>query len=163
MANAVLHSFDYISLVGYFVLLIGFGIWLVLFKAALFKAGSPWIINFTDFHRSSCKNRGSINGYFLASRSMNFVLVGASLFASNIGSGHFIGLAGSGASTGIVVAGFELSATFFLIVLGWVFVPIYIRFFEWILIWFFLLPYFNFILFFKKIWCELLAWWLLVF
>jgi uncharacterized sodium:solute symporter family permease YidK len=61
---------------------------------------------------------------------MNFVLVGASLFASNIGSGHFIGLAGSGASTGIVVAGFELSATFFLIVLGWVFVPIYIRFFE---------------------------------
>lgn len=42
------------------------------------------------------QNRGSVDGYFLARRSMNFIPVGASLFASNIGSGHFIGLAGSG-------------------------------------------------------------------
>ena len=53
--------------------------------------------------------------------------VGASLFASNIGSGHFIGLAGSGAASGIGTAGFELSALFVLVVLGWIFIPVYIR------------------------------------
>ena len=42
---------------------------------------------------------------------MNFVLVGASLFASNIGSGHFIGLAGTGAASGIAISGFELSVS----------------------------------------------------
>lgn len=46
--------------------------------------------------KSSLKNRGSVDGYFLARRTMHFIPVGASLFASNIGSGHFIGLAGSG-------------------------------------------------------------------
>merc|ERR1719489_247383 len=40
---------------------------------------------------------------------MHWILVGASLFASNIGSGHFIGLAGTGAASGIGIAGFELS------------------------------------------------------
>jgi len=53
--------------------------------------------------------RASMKGYFLASRSMHWVPVGASLFASNIGSGHFIGLAGSGAASGIGIAGFELN------------------------------------------------------
>lgn len=52
-----------------------------------------------------------IGGYFLAGRSMHFIPVGASLFASNIGSGHFIGLTGSGASSGIAVAGFEISVS----------------------------------------------------
>merc|ERR1719189_1654894 len=56
---------------------------------------------------------------------MNFVLVGASLFASNIGSGHFIGLAGTGAASGIGISGFELSAIFYLIFLGWCFIPVY--------------------------------------
>merc|ERR1719495_692613 len=56
---------------------------------------------------------------------MNFVLVGASLFASNIGSGHFIGLAGTGAASGIAISGFELSAIFYIIFLGWCFVPVY--------------------------------------
>jgi hypothetical protein len=41
--------------------------------------------------------------------------------------GHFIGLAGGGSDSGIGVAGFELSALFVLMILGWVFVPIYIR------------------------------------
>ncbi|GFS29896.1 hypothetical protein TNIN_447332 [Trichonephila inaurata madagascariensis] len=53
--------------------------------------------------------KDSISGYFLASRSMHWIPVGASLFASNIGSGHFIGLTGSGASSGIGIAGFELN------------------------------------------------------
>ncbi|CAF3674837.1 unnamed protein product [Rotaria sordida] len=53
--------------------------------------------------------------------------VGASLFASNIGSGHFIGLAGSGASNGIGVAGFELNAGYVLMILGWMFLPVYVK------------------------------------
>merc|ERR1719228_154841 len=56
---------------------------------------------------------------------MHWILVGASLFASNIGSGHFIGLAGTGAASGIGISGFELSAIFYLMFLGWCFVPVY--------------------------------------
>ncbi|ROT86016.1 hypothetical protein C7M84_022026 [Penaeus vannamei] len=51
--------------------------------------------------------------------------VGASLFASNIGSGHFIGLAGSGAASGIGIGAFELNAIYVLMLLGWIFVPVY--------------------------------------
>ncbi|CAF1673683.1 unnamed protein product, partial [Rotaria sp. Silwood1] len=58
---------------------------------------------------------------------MTFLPVGASIFASNIGSVHFIGLAGSGASNGIGVAGFELSAIYVLMILGWIFLPVYIK------------------------------------
>ena len=47
----------------------------------------------------------------MASRSMHWIPVGASLFASNIGSGHFIGLAGTGAASGIGIAAFELSVS----------------------------------------------------
>ncbi|CAL1288651.1 unnamed protein product [Larinioides sclopetarius] len=56
---------------------------------------------------------------------MHWIPVGASLFASNIGSGHFIGLTGSGASSGIGIAGFELNAMFAVLILGWFFVPVY--------------------------------------
>ena len=49
----------------------------------------------------------------MASRSMHWIPVGASLFASNIGSGHFIGLAGTGAASGIGIAAFELSVSLF--------------------------------------------------
>ncbi|XP_027945303.1 sodium/glucose cotransporter 5 isoform X2 [Eumetopias jubatus] len=52
--------------------------------------------------------------------------IGASLFASSEGSGLFIGLAGSGAAGGLAVAGFEWNATYVLLALAWVFVPIYI-------------------------------------
>lgn len=75
---------------------------------------------------SSCSNRGTVGGYFLAGRSMHWIPVGASLFASNIGSGHFIGLAGSGASTGISIAVFEFNAVFVLGLLGWLFLPVYL-------------------------------------
>uniref|UniRef100_A0A8C3WLT3 Sodium/glucose cotransporter 2 n=1 Tax=Catagonus wagneri TaxID=51154 RepID=A0A8C3WLT3_9CETA len=53
--------------------------------------------------------------------------IGAFLFASNIGTGHFMGLAGKGASSGIAVVAFEWNAPFLLCVLGWVFSPIYIK------------------------------------
>nr|KAF6491013.1 solute carrier family 5 member 11 [Molossus molossus] len=52
--------------------------------------------------------------------------VGASLFASNIGSGHFVGLAGSGAAAGISVAAYEFNGVFSVLTLAWVFLPIYI-------------------------------------
>lgn len=69
--------------------------------------------------------RGSVSSYFLASRNMHWIPVGASLFASNIGSGHFIGLAGSGAASGIGIGAFELNAIYVLMLLGWIFVPVY--------------------------------------
>src|ERR687889_1855236 len=53
--------------------------------------------------------------------------IGASLFVSNISTEHFIGLAGSGASTGLAVGHFEWLACIILLILGWVFVPFYLR------------------------------------
>ncbi|XP_016052008.1 PREDICTED: sodium/glucose cotransporter 5 isoform X2 [Miniopterus natalensis] len=76
---------------------------------------------------SSCRaSRNTVSGYFLAGRDMTWWPIGASLFASSEGSGLFIGLAGSGAAGGVAVAGFEWNATYVLLALAWVFVPIYI-------------------------------------
>ncbi|XP_010602170.1 sodium/glucose cotransporter 1 isoform X3 [Fukomys damarensis] len=72
-------------------------------------------------------NRGTVGGFFLAGRSMSWWPIGASLFASNIGSGHFVGLAGTGAASGIAIGGSEWNALIVVVVLGWVFVPIYIK------------------------------------
>ncbi|KAK1331735.1 hypothetical protein QTO34_009710 [Cnephaeus nilssonii] len=77
--------------------------------------------------QSSCRaSRNTVSGYFLAGRDMTWWPIGASLFASSEGSGLFIGLAGSGAAGGLAVAGFEWNATYVLLALAWVFVPIYI-------------------------------------
>jgi solute:Na+ symporter, SSS family len=65
--------------------------------------------------------------YFLAGRNTGWFIVGASLFASNIGSEHLVGLAGTGAASGVAVAQFEILAAFILLLLGWVFVPFYLR------------------------------------
>lgn len=65
--------------------------------------------------------------YFLASRDIGWFAIGASLFVSNISTEHFIGLAGSGASTGLAVGHFEWLACLILLILGWVFVPFYLR------------------------------------
>src|ERR1051325_3930916 len=64
--------------------------------------------------------------YFLAGRNLGWFLVGASIFASNIGSEHVVGLAGAGATSGVALAHYELHA-WCLLVLGWVFVPFYSR------------------------------------
>ena len=64
--------------------------------------------------------------YFLAGRHVGWFAIGASLFASNIGSEHVVGLAGSGASTGVVLGHYELHS-WIILLLGWVFVPFYIR------------------------------------
>ncbi|NP_001381006.1 sodium/myo-inositol cotransporter 2 isoform 11 [Homo sapiens] len=70
--------------------------------------------------------RDTVKGYFLAGGDMVWWPVGASLFASNVGSGHFIGLAGSGAATGISVSAYELNGLFSVLMLAWIFLPIYI-------------------------------------
>ncbi|XP_039080583.1 sodium/glucose cotransporter 4 [Hyaena hyaena] len=98
-----LHAYDIGVLVVYFVFVIGVGIW-----------------------SSIRASRGTIGGYFLAGRSMSWWPIGASLMSSNVGSGLFIGLAGTGAAGGLAVGGFEWNATWLLLALGWIFVPVYI-------------------------------------
>jgi solute:Na+ symporter, SSS family len=65
--------------------------------------------------------------YFLAGRDVGWFAIGASLFVSNISTEHFIGLAGSGATSGLAVGDFEWLACLILLLLGWVFVPFYLR------------------------------------
>jgi len=64
--------------------------------------------------------------YFLAGRNVGWVAVGASIFASNIGSEHIVGLAGTGYKSGMAMGHFEMHA-WVLLILGWVFVPFYAR------------------------------------
>ena len=72
------------------------------------------------------KGRNSVD-YFLAGRNVGWFAIGASLFVSNISTEHFIGLAGSGATSGLAVGHFEWLACLILLILGWVFVPFYLR------------------------------------
>src|SRR5512145_760351 len=72
------------------------------------------------------RSKDTAADYFLASRNLGWVIVGASIFASNIGSEHLVGLAGSGATSGVAMAHYELHA-WCLLVLGWLFVPFYSR------------------------------------
>jgi solute:Na+ symporter, SSS family len=64
--------------------------------------------------------------YFLASRNAGWFLIGSSIFASNIGAEHLIGLAGSGADSGMAFAHWELHS-YLVLVLGWIFAPFYLR------------------------------------
>jgi solute:Na+ symporter, SSS family len=93
---------DWIALGAYFALLLALTWWSIL------------------------RNRDTVDDYFLAGRHLGWVVVGASIFASNIGSEHLVGLAGSGATSGVALAHFELHA-WCLLVLGWVMVPFYMR------------------------------------
>ncbi|XP_027227877.2 sodium/mannose cotransporter SLC5A10 isoform X1 [Penaeus vannamei] len=103
VGNTMLSKWDIVSVTIYFILVMAAGFY------------------------SMCRpNRGTVAGYFLAGRFMWWLPVGASLFASNIGSEHFIGLAGSGAAAGIGVGAFEFNALVLLQLLGWVFLPVFI-------------------------------------
>jgi solute:Na+ symporter, SSS family len=64
--------------------------------------------------------------YFLAGRDATWLAIGSSIFASNIGSEHLVGLAGAGASTGMAMAHWEMHG-WLILILGWVFVPFYAR------------------------------------
>jgi len=98
-----LTGFDITALIVYFILLIG-----------------------TGFYSMLKYNRSTVKGYFLANRQMPWLCIGASLFASNIGAEHFIGLASSGAAKGISVGAFELNSIAVIQLLGWVFLPVFV-------------------------------------
>ncbi len=74
----------------------------------------------------SSQKQKTTTDYFLAGRHAAWYVVGASLFASNIGSEHIVGLAGSGASVGFATAHWELHA-WIMVLLAWVFVPFYYK------------------------------------
>jgi SSS family solute:Na+ symporter len=95
-------ALDWVLILAYFAVLLGVAWWVVL------------------------KGKDTAADYFLAGRNLGWWLVGASIFASNIGSEHVVGLAGSGAADGVALAHYELHA-WCLLVLGWVFVPFYMR------------------------------------
>ncbi|XP_038163667.1 sodium/myo-inositol cotransporter 2 isoform X2 [Cyprinodon tularosa] len=103
LGGKTLVTVDIVVLVVYFLLVLAVGFW------------SMWRTK-----------RSTVDGYFLAGKSMTWWPVGASLFASNIGSGHFIGLAGSGAAAGIGAIAYEWNGMFMVLLLGWLFLPIYI-------------------------------------
>ena len=79
------------------------------------------------FSGSKKSENGEAADYFLGGRNLGWFVIGASLFASNIGSEHLVGLAGQGASGDLVAGQFELLASLILILLGWVFVPFYLK------------------------------------
>ena len=92
-----------------------------------------WLIILAYFAGLGCltwwvisKNKDTAADYFLAGRNLGWWIIGASIFASNIGSEHIVGLAGSGAKDGVALAHYELHA-WCLLVLAWVFVPFYSR------------------------------------
>ena len=103
--TSLLNSLDWAVIIFYFLLTFGVAIW-------------AW---WRD--RASA---GTSQDYFLAGRDAGWFLVGGSLFASNIGSEHLVGLAGTGAASGVAVAQFEILASLILLLLGWLFVPFYL-------------------------------------
>lgn len=73
------------------------------------------------------KNKGKLAAYFLGGKNLSWAVIGASLFASNIGTEHLVGLAGAGAAGDFAATQFELLAAFALMLLGWLFVPFYLK------------------------------------
>ncbi len=102
IAASAMEAVDWVMVAGYFAIILGLAVWVIR------------------------KNRDTSDDYFLAGRHLSWFIVGASIFASNIGSEHLVGLAGSGCTDGVGMAHYELHA-WCLLVLGWVFVPFYAR------------------------------------
>ncbi|MCM1093594.1 MAG: sodium:solute symporter [Lachnospiraceae bacterium] len=92
--------------------------WLVIFLFALaLIAIILWVMR---------QKQNNASDYFLGGKDATWIAIGASIFASNIGSEHLIGLAGSGASSGMAMAHWEIQG-WMILILGWVFVPFYSR------------------------------------
>jgi SSS family solute:Na+ symporter len=72
------------------------------------------------------KSKATTSDYFLANRNLGWFVIGASILASNVGSEHIVGLAGSAAQSGTVLGHYELHS-YIVLILGWVFVPFYLR------------------------------------
>lgn len=98
----VLSTFDWITITVYFL--------------AVFAVGFYF-----------ARKKRTSRDYFLAGNKIGWFAVGASIFATNIGSEHFIGLAGSGAATGLAVGAYEIAAAYCIFVLAWVFLPYYLK------------------------------------
>ena len=101
-ATSVLEGFDWIVLAIYFLALVAVAVWVVIQK------------------------NNNTEDYFLAGRNVGWFVIGASIFASNIGSEHVVGLAGTGFESGTPMAHYELHA-WIVLLLGWLFLPFYIR------------------------------------
>jgi solute:Na+ symporter, SSS family len=99
---SVLQPLDWAVIVTYFALIAGIVVWVMR------------------------RQKKTSDGYFLAGRELGWFVIGASIFASNIGSEHLVGLAASGTTDGVALAHYELHA-WCLLVLGWVMVPFYMR------------------------------------
>ena len=95
--------------------------WQDSFTLGLFFAGMIGIVIWVLRQKEE-----TTSDYFLAGRDAGWLAIGASIFASNIGSEHLVGLAGAGATTGMAMAHWEMHA-WLILVLGWVFVPFYSR------------------------------------
>ena len=91
------------------------------FVIALFAVGMIAVVVF-----SMRKKNESGKDYFLSGRDANWLQIGSSIFSSNIGSEHLVGLAGAGFITGMAMAHWEMHG-WWIIILGWVFVPLYDR------------------------------------
>jgi solute:Na+ symporter, SSS family len=100
--NTAFTAVDWLMIALYFAILLGVAWWVVR------------------------RSKNTADDYFLAGRNLGWWVIGASIFASNIGSEHIVGLAGSGAKDGVALAHYELHA-WCLLVLAWVFVPFYAR------------------------------------
>ena len=97
---------------------LGFVDWIFVIIYLLVIAGiSIWSIR---------KSKESASDYFLANRNLGWFVIGASILASNVGSEHIVGLAGSAAKSGTVLGHYELHS-YIVLILGWVFVPFYMR------------------------------------
>ena len=97
-----LQTLDWVVLGGYFAVLLGVAWWVIRQK------------------------QETSEDYFLAGRNVGWFVIGASIFASNIGSEHVVGLAGTGAERGVPMAHYELHA-WIVLLLGWFFLPFYLR------------------------------------
>ncbi|OQD42746.1 Na+/glucose cotransporter [Croceivirga radicis] len=97
-----LDTFDWIAISVYFAILLGIAFWVIR------------------------KKEDNTEDYFLAGRNVGWFVVGASIFASNIGSEHVVGLAGAGASNKLPMLIYEIHA-WIVLILGWVFLPFYAR------------------------------------
>ena len=100
--ESVLETLDWMVLGVYFLALIGVAVWVAL------------------------QRNKNTEDYFLAGRNVGWFVIGASIFASNIGSEHVVGLAGTGFESGTPMAHYELHA-WIVLLLGWLFLPFYIR------------------------------------
>ncbi|HWC55297.1 MAG TPA: sodium:solute symporter [Chitinophagaceae bacterium] len=102
LLGTILGAKDWIFVILYFIVIGGISIW------------------------SIRKSKNSPSDYFLANRNLGWWVIGASILASNVGSEHIVGLAGTAGQSGTVMGHYELHS-WIILVLGWVFVPFYMR------------------------------------